>query len=537
MLKVIVADDERRIRNIIIGKGEWELLGIEIVGEAVDGDQLFELADALQPDIVLTDMRMPGISGNMLIKKLEDKYKNTKIIIISGYDDFEYMKQAIKSKVVDYILKPIDSQSLNNALRNAIKEIQDEKCKHLNDLALKVQLNEGIQLLNENLLNKFLNGVVISNEEFLNCLGLQDRNVNGVYTSIILKIENFKFVCRDKYKGDYQPLYSEVINTIEGLVYGNGKVFRSIANEYEVIIIFYGLHDKEKLFSFIEDIKDRLENFLGIGIFAGIGRRYEGYLGIRSSFDEARTVLMQMNIIGEKRIAFFEDIASFSMRNRDKLFKNEDVLLTAIENGNLMLIGELIEELYGEIINNGYTSISDIKKLNNDIIFLLEKLIEKADGKIEFLNEIQKLRKDVENEISIPSIIRFIRAFTENVSNYISKKKISSEKRVIYEIKEYIQENYISKISLNELAKKYFWSKQYISKVFKEEFNVNLFDYINTLKIEKAKVFLIKREVKSSEIVEMLGFTDESHFSKVFKKYTGISPKAYKEKCSLILYK
>lgn len=127
MYKVLIADDEKNVIGTITKLGEWAKLGLKIVAEAHDGDSLFGLTETMRPDIVLTDMKMPGLCGAALIRKLSISYSNIKIIIISGFDDFVYTKEAISAKVVDYILKPIHKEDLNFALKNAVSEIQLQK--------------------------------------------------------------------------------------------------------------------------------------------------------------------------------------------------------------------------------------------------------------------------------------------------------------------------------------------------------------------------------------------------------------------------
>lgn len=123
MIKVVIADDEKKARQAIIRLIRWKDLKVEFSGEAEDGDVLCTLISTLNPDIALVDMKMPGISGTGLIKHLCTNHKNLKVIIVSGYSEFEYAKQAIQSNVIDYILKPVDEDSLNSALRKAIDNI------------------------------------------------------------------------------------------------------------------------------------------------------------------------------------------------------------------------------------------------------------------------------------------------------------------------------------------------------------------------------------------------------------------------------
>jgi two-component system response regulator YesN len=127
MLKVLIVDDESWTRDIIKAFGEWENLGMEIVGEAEDGQEALRLTESLRPDIVITDMRMPGTDGTALLQMLNDDYPAIKTVVVSGYDDFHYAKHAIRYKAIDYLLKPVDPKELNAALQNCKRGLEADQ--------------------------------------------------------------------------------------------------------------------------------------------------------------------------------------------------------------------------------------------------------------------------------------------------------------------------------------------------------------------------------------------------------------------------
>jgi Response regulator containing CheY-like receiver domain and AraC-type DNA-binding domain len=144
MIKVVLIDDEMWTRNTIKAFGDWKNFGIEIVGEASDGIEGINLINEKKPDIVITDMNMPGMDGIGLLKILKEDYPNIKVIVVSGYSDFNYTKQAVKSNAIDYILKPVDAEELNAALQKSIDEIQileAQKDMSLYDLAKSLDKN------------------------------------------------------------------------------------------------------------------------------------------------------------------------------------------------------------------------------------------------------------------------------------------------------------------------------------------------------------------------------------------------------------
>lgn len=124
MIKVLIVDDESWNRELFRSLGQWEALEMEVVGEAADGEEALRQIEAMRPHIVITDMRMPAMDGVQLMGRIRERYADTKVIVVSGYDDFEYARQAIKHRAVDYLLKPIDPQELNNVLNKCREDIR-----------------------------------------------------------------------------------------------------------------------------------------------------------------------------------------------------------------------------------------------------------------------------------------------------------------------------------------------------------------------------------------------------------------------------
>lgn len=531
MYRVIIADDEKEVRDTVILLGNWDAAGLEVIFQAQDGDQLYDMAKKCKPDIIITDMKMPGISGSDLVRKLSEDYAEIKIIIISGYDDFQYTKQAITSRVVDYILKPIDEDQLNNTLFKAVKEIEEQKNAETEHASLRIKLNEALPFLKERLFNRFIDGMGMDEDKFLKLAELiVNKEIGAKYTAAILSFENFGYVCDEIFKSDMELLEFALQNIVAELINGKGTAFYTGEKvKKEIVMVFFGKGSKDELFAVIRSIEESLKEIFGIKMFACVGRTYDTFLDVKYSLNDARTVLMQINLIGDKRIAFYEDISEYSKGSIASFAINENPFIVAVENGNMDLIRKSVESLYKDIKEMGLINIYSIKKLNSEIISLLEKMIGNTEAKSEFFNRIIGLREYIDRQISIDVIKEAMMEFLETVSVFFSSKRRKKEISNIYKIKNYIDENFHSKLTLGNLSEKFYWSEEYISKMFKEEFGCNLYKYLTSLRIEKAKIMIMNNDVKKSEIIELLGFTDGSHFNRAFKKYTGMNPKTFKE--------
>ena len=339
MIKVIIVDDEPWNRDLIRAFGAWEQRAMEIVGEANNGVEAIDLIQQCHPHIVITDMKMPGVTGTQLMQYISAHYPNTLTIVISGYDDFEYARQAIKYSAVEYLLKPIDAQELNDVL---------ERCK---------------------------------------------------VTIEALKIAN-----------------SDPILDVE---------------------LSYTFHSYKK-----------------------------------------------------QIIAIFEQL---DQEQLDKLFMQVAVDFEQINSGNV----------YDQLLDQW--------------IAILHELINEFSIQLEMVNAH-----------AVPSTMNELLSYVQHqyttaLQALIMQRKYKN-KLPIQEVKKYITTHANDTITLEEIASKFYVSKEYLSKIFKQEYGINITDYIVQLRMELAQYHLTESDQSIKEIAEIVGYEDVSYFYRVFRKHFGIAP-------------
>ena len=189
MWKLLIADDEPRIRRGLRNTLDWESLGIEIVGEAEDGEIALDMARKHCPDILLLDINMPFMNGLQLIEALNFELQNSLVIIISGYDDFEYIQKALRLKVFDYVLKPVDSSELDVVIKNAITKLNEDKEEEKNKLKTIMHLDENMEVIKNIFLNKLINNQLNEEElrEQLSFFSIELEENSGV---MVIKLLN-----------------------------------------------------------------------------------------------------------------------------------------------------------------------------------------------------------------------------------------------------------------------------------------------------------------------------------------------------------
>lgn len=347
MLKVIIADDEPKVRKVIVKKGNWDKLGLKVVAQAENGDDLCELIKIHKPNIVITDMKMPGMNGADLIKHISTGYPDIKIIIISGFDDFQYMKQAISSRVIDYILKPIDEKDLNEALKRGIQEIEEKRRLEKRERCIYERLRKDASLVSESVFNRFIHGVSVEEGELLTCLGLSEKQeVNSVRVGL-MRLINFNEVCKDRYSSDSRVLLSEIINIVNGLL-NTGGVAIPIPQNNEIVQVFYNDVSNETVQSKLNKIILSVKEHLGINTICGIGNVYREIFHIKDSFEEAKYTVLRMNLNQRCSLQFYSKLLKKSAIVDSKTAEIEKILISAFNSGDIKKVTNTVQNIYKE---------------------------------------------------------------------------------------------------------------------------------------------------------------------------------------------
>lgn len=530
MYRVLIADDERKARNVILKKGDWEKIGIDVAGEAKNGDQLIEMIDRLLPDIIISDMKMPGLSGAELIEYISEKHKEIKIIVISGFDDFTYTHQAIKSNVVDYLMKPIESKNLNDALIRAIKGLNEVRDSNEKLIGWEKDIKENFDTRKEILMKQLISGQEVSKEEAEIYIASSGIDIEQYYFSIaIIKIENYSEKLMQRFKSKTHEFLSSLKNIINKMFRESSITFQ-FKERNELVILFKCIDGKTDWIERSKEIMAILQKQYGIRLYIGLGREYNTYSQICTSYQEACFYMSrQLNILGSDRIGRYDDVSALNRTHVRFGLTDDEVFAEAVKSCNLSIIKTIVNKIYNSIEQREFLCIYELEKINSTVLNILEDLFESAKDKKGFIKDFNRLISMLEKDMNIPAVKKRFSVFLDSLSDMFPDHKNAKRKNIILDIRKYIENTHPSQLSLDVVSAKFYLSKQYISKKFKAEFGINLYSYIIKLRINKSKALLLQKDRKILEIVEEFNFTDESHYSHVFKKVVGLSPSEYRK--------
>ena len=535
LYKLMLVDDEEEVRTSIIKQLDWEKLGFKVVADAENGEDALEKIDIYEPDVIMTDIRMPYMDGLTLISRVHSKYPTIKFIIFSGFDDFEYAKEAIGLGVSEYILKPINSEELSEIF-SKIKKKLDTEIEVRRDIArLRENYMANLPLLKSQFLNNLLNSKLSSSEIELR---LKEYDIDLArakkYWVACIDIEYDKMSINPNLGLQKELVALSVINLLEDKIgeYYRCSVFNSLTDTRILAIIATDEAKKDiELIDVLRAVCKECTRILGVSISIGLGDTRKSIDDLSASYDAALDALGYKQIIGIGEPIYIKDVEPQSAGVLYFDDKEDEELSSAIKFGPEERIDELIGEITQKLINAKVHSrqqqayilsvITVIIRLTQQYEISLSNL---SDNSGEYMDIIEKIKGVDEFKVwleeTCPSLYLSIR-----------EKRDNTGKKVIADAKAYIMENYTNEELSVELICKYLhMSTAYFSTLFKKEVGQTCIAYITQLRLNKAIELLNTTDYKTYMIANMVGYTEQNYFSYVFKKKYGVSPSKYRNR-------
>ena len=535
-MKVLIVEDEAAVRRGLTKKLNWEDLNINIMGEAQNAEEAYEVLKVSPPDIILLDMRMPGMGGMKFLEILRGQFPQIKVIIISGHSDFEYMRQALQCGASDYLLKPIIKEDLKAAILKVTKSIEEEKQMRNGRLYQNIFLNESKYLLKDSLLNKLLQGINLNASDVKKRLSYLSINIDyNFYVLALIRILNFEEV-KQTYMNDTSLVFFALENVMNESMKGvrNAFGFKSSLNENEFIYIF-GFDRKEevkeKLQKLFKGVVNNVEDYNKLGISVSISDVCDSIPGIARLYKNTCHVLGKRKEQGGSNILFSESF--FEEEHLNNLITEEQIqnITQLIEKNEKQKLIQAVNGIFEYMDGMSLVSTYMIRALAAKMYFCLEKIMESSSihvnaifGKIMTYNDL--ISKYNEAEDIKNAVIKVVLDFTD----LYHKRNKSESAGAIMKAREYVDNYYYEDISLDFISKKFFLNSAYFSELFKKETGCSFNKYVTGFRIDKAKELLRDLDMKPTDVAELVGFKELGYFCLVFKKATGMTPTEFKQK-------
>ncbi|MEP7136768.1 MAG: response regulator [Chloroflexota bacterium] len=514
--KVFFVEDEIITREGIRDNVDWQASGFEFCGEAADGEMALPLLRTAQPDVLITDIKMPFMDGLQLSKIMRERMPWVKIIILSGHDEFEYAQQAIKLGVTDYLLKPITVQNLQNALQKLTVQLDQERKGQEQLKQLQAQAEENRATLRERLLFKLVVGAVSPTEAIENGQSLGLNLSARHYLVVVLKIELSDLSEQYEHE-EYQQIQSVVV----GLIEKNPDIFMLKRDWGDLILLMKGSTPE-----YLEEERDLLMEEIRLAVAktrykltTGIGTTKKRIADICQSFVEA--------------LAYIQNPADGHASGLNQTLERMELLKvdkSSVEKYLHSGLREGFDEFYNAyLLPLGETALKSNLIKNYifvDVVLAIAKLVNDLGG------EVDKVIPELNSIEMIMSNIKTIEQLREQVYKILSTalafrdgKPKGQYKDLIRQAREYIECHYMDpELSLNIVAAQANLSASHFSVVFSQENGRTFKDHLTEIRINKAKELLRMTALRSTDIAYQVGYNDPHYFSSVFKKHTGLSP-------------
>lgn len=534
MIKLFIVDDEPNTREGLRYYFDWHKYDIEVVGEADDGSIALEPILRLLPDIVLTDIRMPEMDGLQLANKLRDAKSETKIIFVSGYEDINYLKTALKVKAVDYILKPVNLEELAAVIEKTIKAINEEKAEKRLIYEMNAKLIESMPTLREKFFMTLVRDGIdeeIDINEKIRFLELQlpnDANYCVIALSIDDKLTKFEYMTEK----DKQIMCFSIINICEELINKSmsGYIFENRIGEYVCILKIKPSDPEDNLYTLISDIKESMLKYLKISFTIGVGFIVHGLVNLSKSYSKAYENVSQRLFLGKNNIITVDSLETEEDFTYKFDIEKVQQLTNLLKSVDEIKLTKAIEEIFMQISKYKYANVKYcinvcLQLLLTSSRVLMELQINNEEIDIdenEVWEELFKLEtlEDMKNSVT--------RYFVK-LCKHISIKRNKKCRNVIEQIKKIIDNKYKENIGINDIAQEVYLTTTYLCMVFKQETGETVNDYLTKVRIEKARELLKEPKNKLYDICYEIGYSEPGYFSKIFKKHTGLTPSEYRE--------
>ena len=520
LYRVLLVDDEEDIREGISRKMDWLGLGFSLVGEAANGQDALELAESLRPDVILTDIKMPFMDGLELCRILTDRLPAARFVVFSGFDAFEYAKQAIQMNVVEYILKPINADELSAVLRRLKDQLDRERAERRNVELLRSRYTENLPVLRELFYANLLDGHIEPGTERERAARL-DIDLQGEEWAVGLA-----YIGSDRRDAlstlSVQKLLEESLTA--------DRCRLTLYNDWVAVIV--SLTESFTIYDLVR-VLDRVctlaASYLGLTLTVGVGAPCKELSGMARSAAEARTALEYRSMVGRGQVIYIGDLEPDGGHVLTFEEADERTLTAAVRLGSEQEVRDAAAALAGKI-REANPSAGQYNLFLMELVTHLMKMTRRSGVGVEevfgtgFSLPIQDSALPSLEELEGWCAERYLRLWT-----LIRRRQTDSAGQTVETAKEYIRQHYAeSDLSVEKLCAYLHLSSTYFSTLFKRETGTSFTAYVTTVRMEAAAEAIRGTEEKTYLIAQRCGYEDPNYFSYVFKRHFGVTPTKYR---------
>lgn len=536
MFKIFLVEDEFAVRERMKRNINWEEHGFVLIGEAGDGEIAYPMILEKEPDIVITDIKMPFMDGLELSRLVKASIPQVKIIILSGYDEFDYAKQAIGIGITDYLLKPIAAKKLIESMKKVALIIEKERMQEAHLKQHQVSEMES----RENARKRFFNELVTCKHTTIELLNkaksLDIELVSQSYNILLLKVllEEVTF-------NDYDEVQSSLNEKLNKWCAEDKYciLFNRDAEGWAILLkktLEGGENAEEQI---VGTLQKMMEEYPVLSYCIGVGHQVQRLSELSISFDAASKALAYRYLLSERQVIYYEQLDQYSMVSENENISISDVDVTKFEQhtvndflrtGIKLQIADFVRG-YLQSMGQGTESLLFRQYIMMDIYLNVVSFIEQLGYEkayiLEMCGDIKEMTTVIQTKGKAMHYLEALLTKALLLRDEIGSSRYSS---LLEEAKTYIQQNYSKEsISLNSVSEHVNVSASHFSTIFSQEMGQTFISYLTEIRMKKAKELLRCSAMKTLEIGFAVGYKDPHYFSYLFKKTQNCTPKEYRK--------
>lgn len=523
---LLLVDDEADVLQVMKRKIDWETLGFSMVGTAENGQEALEIAEQIHIDVVLTDIKMPFMDGLTLCRKLKENYRNMKIVIYSGFDDFEFAREAIHLEAEEYLLKPISAKDLTEVFRKIHESLDQEIAQRRDMDRLNEYYQKSLPAMQEQLLSSILEGR-ITGERAQSLLKTYELDLNSsCYAAAIVKGSP-----NARTEDPFQLLNLSLMNLIQDYLHERLRCY--CVNYLDQVAILFLLENPEAL----SDVLYHLEQIckisgrvLDMRTTAALGQVVNSVANLSASFQEAGNALEYRTIMdADGRVIYINDIEPHPQASASFPEYNYQEILRAVKLGDreetAAAIHHFIDTLKSKAVTPGQYQMACVELLTEFTRIGRSYQLDIRD----IFGKDRVPWQEIDQFSSLDELKNWLLDICTNLRRTLRHERKDSAQRLTEKARAYIEDHYTeSDLSADVLCRHLNVSAAYFSTVFKREVGLGFSTYLTKIRLEHAVQLLMSTEEKTYIIAEAVGYTEPNYFSYVFKKEYGLSPSKYR---------
>jgi two-component system, response regulator YesN len=516
MRGVIIVDDDAYIRQGLKLSVSWEDYGLEIVGEASNGLQALKLIEEKSPVLILTDIKMPYMTGLELLSEITKKNLQVKVIMISAYNDFDFVRKAMTLGARNYIVKPLNKIEVDNAIKTVVEELEDEA----KDYRARKQ---GLIALRDNVLNRLVRDE-ISQRELTERLELLELDILDASLRIVILKFSSAIQQKNVNNIDLENFINLTLNEANPII-----IFNNSNDQISLLMVEKDFYTKEAVKQIGTDLIRTISARYHLDCYVSVGCCVSNYKKINISYDEAMRGLDYKIIYGINKVIFFEDLQLIKDKKNSYFYIPKNEIKEMVLSQNREEVQKYIDVLFLSTLNESYISPDQIIFATIEILSSIYPILNamKIETSLQSSDSLLKIIMRMDSIIYLKDWV------LDQIYYVMDAIKTQKEKKFSELVNDVIASIYAhyddTNLCLKTLSVELNVSATHLGRIFKHETNSYFSDYLNNVRIEYSKELLTKTELNTKEIAKKVGFDNINYFYTIFKKKIGMGTGEYKQ--------